>query len=38
MTKPTQGAAFNRFQDQVIGVTEAQDRGPGNPENAVKIK
>ena len=29
MTKPTQRACFKRFRDQLIGVTEAQDPGPG---------
>ena len=29
MTKPTQGAAIKRLWDQLMGVTEAQDPGPG---------
>ena len=35
--KPTQGAVFKRFRDQLMGVAEAQDPGPGNPKNIVKI-
>ena len=31
MTKPTQGASFKRFRDQLMGVTGAQDSGPENP-------
>ena len=38
MTKPTQGAAFKILWDQLKGVTEAQDPGPGNPKRIVKIK
>ena len=30
MTKPTQGAAFKRFQDQFIVVIEDQYPGSGN--------
>jgi hypothetical protein len=29
MTKPTQGALFKKFRDQIMGVIEAQDPGPG---------
>ena len=32
MIKPTQGVAFKIFQDQFMGVTEAQDPGPWNPK------
>ena len=32
MTKPTQGAVFKRFRDQLTEVTEAQDPGPVNPK------
>ena len=32
MTKPTQGAAFKILCDQLMGFTEAQDPGPGNPK------
>ena len=38
MTKPTQGEAFKRLQDQLIGVTEDQYPGPVNTKNTVKIK
>ena len=31
-TKPTQGALFKIFQDQLMGVTESQDPGPGKPK------
>ena len=31
MTKPTQVAAFKRFQDKLMGVTEAEDPVPGKP-------
>lgn len=29
MTKPTQGALFRKFRDQIMGVIPAQDPGPG---------
>ncbi len=29
MTKPTQGALFRKFPDQIMGVVPAQDPGPG---------
>ena len=38
MTKPTEGAALKRLRDQLMGATEAQDPGPGNPQNIVNIK
>ena len=38
MTKPTQGVAFKRFQDKLMGVTEAQDLGQVNPKKIVNIK
>ena len=37
ITKPTKGAAFNRFRDQLMGVTESQYPGPGQPKNIVNI-
>ena len=37
MTKPTQGAVFKGFRDQLMGFTEAQDPGPGNPKKVVKM-
>ena len=38
MIKPTQGAMFKRFRDQLIGVTESKDPGPGNPEKYCEDK
>ena len=38
MTKPTEGAQLKIFRDQLMGDTEAQDPGPGNPQNIVNIK
>ena len=38
MTKPTQGEAFKRFRDQLMGVTEAQDLGPGKPQKDFKYQ
>ena len=32
MTKPTKGAAFNRFWDHLMGSTESQDPGPVKPQ------
>ena len=32
MKKPTQGTTFKRLQDKLMGITGAQDRGPGNPK------
>jgi hypothetical protein len=29
MTQPTQGALFQKFRDQIMGVVPAQDPGPG---------
>jgi hypothetical protein len=29
MTKPLQGALFQKFRDQILGVVPAQDPGPG---------
>jgi hypothetical protein len=29
MTKPLQGALFQKFRDQIMGVVPAQDPGPG---------
>jgi hypothetical protein len=31
MTKPTQGALFKKFRDQIMGVIPAQAPGPGKP-------
>ena len=36
MTKPTQGALFNKFRDQIMGVFPAKDPGPGKTKVAVK--
>jgi hypothetical protein len=33
MTKPTQGALFRKFQDQIMGVIPAQSPGPGKKKN-----
>jgi hypothetical protein len=30
MTKPTQGALFRKFRDQIMGLVKAQSPGPGN--------
>jgi hypothetical protein len=32
MTKPTQGALFKKFRDQIMGVIPAQNPGPGKPK------
>jgi hypothetical protein len=32
MTKPTQGALFKKFRDQIMGVIPAQSPGPGKPK------
>lgn len=32
MTKPTQGALFKTFRDQIMGIIPAQDPGPGKPK------
>ena len=37
-TKPTQSSKFEIFRGQLIGVNEAQDLGPGNPKNIMKIQ
>jgi hypothetical protein len=38
-TKPLQGALLCKFRDQIMGVTPAQDPGPGKTDsNVVKIK
>jgi hypothetical protein len=38
-TKPLQGALFRKFRDQIMGVTPAQDPGPGKTDSNVgKIK
>jgi hypothetical protein len=33
--KPLQGALFRKFRDQIMGVTPAQDPGPGKTNNGV---
>ena len=38
MTKPIQGAAFNRFGGQVMGVIEAQDPCSGKLKNIAMSK
>ena len=35
MTKPTQGALFKKFRDQIMGVVAAQDPGPGKPKKSL---
>ena len=37
-TKPTQGIEFKRFWDQLMGFTESQDPGPGNPKRYREYK
>jgi hypothetical protein len=34
-TKPLQGAVFRKFRDQIMGVTLAQDPGPGKTDSGV---
>ena len=34
-TKPNQGAQFKRFRDQIMGVIEQPDPGPGKPKHGV---
>jgi hypothetical protein len=36
MTKPTQGALFIKFRDQIMGVFPAKDPGPGKAKIAAK--
>jgi hypothetical protein len=36
MTKPLQGALFRKFRDQIMGVTPAQYRGPGNTDSSFR--
>ena len=38
MTKPTQGALFKKFRDQIMGVIPAQNPGPGKVKKGVKSK
>jgi hypothetical protein len=39
VTKPLQGALLRKFRDQIMGVTPAQDPGPGKTDSNVgKIK
>ena len=35
-TKPNQGALFVKFRDQIMGVEEARDPGPGKAEGSNK--
>jgi hypothetical protein len=35
MTKPLKGALFRKLRDQVMGVTPAQDQGPGKTNSGV---
>jgi hypothetical protein len=35
VTKSLQGALFQKFRDQIIGVTPARDPGPGNTDSSV---
>ena len=37
MTKPTQGAVFNRFRDEFMGVAESQDSCPGDPKKRLLV-
>jgi hypothetical protein len=37
MTKPTQGELFKKFRDQIMGVINAQDPGPGKVK-VLKVK
>jgi hypothetical protein len=37
MTKPLQGALFQKFRDQIMGVIPAQDPGPGKPKPSGKL-
>mgnify|MGYP000184801625 CR=1 FL=1 len=37
MTKPTQGALFRKFRDQIMGVVHAQDPGPGKAKKSKKV-
>jgi hypothetical protein len=35
-TKPLQGALFQKFRDQIMGVTPARDPGPGKTDSGVE--
>jgi hypothetical protein len=35
VTKPLKGALFRKFRDQIMGVTPAQDPGPGKTDSGV---
>jgi hypothetical protein len=37
MTKPTQGALFRKFRDQIMGVVKAQEPGPGKGPKGKKM-
>ena len=34
-TKPTQGALFRKFRDQIMGVVKQPDPGPGKPKKGI---
>ena len=38
MTKPTQGALFKKFRDQIMGVVKAQMPGPGKVKKSAKLQ
>ena len=38
MTKPTQGALFRKFRDQILGVIPAQSPGPGKGIKKIRTK
>ena len=38
LTKPTQGALFRRFRDQIMGVVAQPDPGPGKSKKVSKPK
>ena len=35
MTKPLEGALFQKFRDQIMGVVPAQDSGPGKAKKKI---
>ncbi len=35
MTKPLQGALFQKFRDPIMGVAHAQDPGPGKTKTKI---
>jgi hypothetical protein len=38
MTKPTQGALFRNFRDQIMGVVPARDPGPGKVKKSASLQ